>query len=811
MEQNFQINNGVLIKYTGDIRNVIIPEGVTGIADYAFSYCTTLQTVTIPESVTNIGKYAFSYCSALQTVAIPGSVTTVGNCAFYGCENLQSVTVSEGVKIIGYYAFRSCRNLQTVTLPDTVQIIDMGMFYDCRNLKSITLPKNLVSIENEAFAICLSLQSVTIPDSVTNIGDHAFWDCRSLQSITIPDSVKDIGKYAFDNCKNLQTVRIGNGVQKIPKEAFYGCPSLQTDENGFAIIKGFLYRYQGEHTHITVPDEVTEIMDHVFENLPNLVSITVPAHIKKLGKNFSHCPNLKGMHPNISSFMKTLPKKTAISDPALLQTVLSDYLWLSNRYRTTIAGEMSEIEMLSLPEKPEMPEIPAGFAEIIDSEILTAALEKQVKTSADYRQFGIVYARFASEASVENCVEEIRKNKKGQARLRYWAENMTSALYYSNTNAAREYIEKFGDFEKYVNMRGVSLQEYRDRQSLPDFGFDKNGVKTYTVDGKTLEVRIGSDFELILTDTQKGKVIRSISKKTEEGVAAAADYAVLKKQTKEFFKKRIEYIKKIYITAETISADIWHDIYLKNPLFRPITESLLWEDENKAVFTVQNGEIFDVNGNPYIPVGAMMIAHVLDMSEEMISAWRNDLRKKQKTLLIEQVWEPVLDTASFTDRYQNVILTKQERNELKKRLKSKGIEVRSEVLEKEFDPGSLGYVFSDNGTMLIGTHIRLDYKIKEDSIKLGKFSVIAPKTFSKREKNTIIFELDYAAIRSFIESEQVDKLTDVLLSSFTLPQILSLIDHSVSLGKTECTTILLNFKNAYFGNEDFWDLFILDF
>ena len=55
---NFEIENGVLIKYTGQYSYVTIPDTVTKIGDYAFSNCSKLTRITIPDSVTSIGDYA---------------------------------------------------------------------------------------------------------------------------------------------------------------------------------------------------------------------------------------------------------------------------------------------------------------------------------------------------------------------------------------------------------------------------------------------------------------------------------------------------------------------------------------------------------------------------------------------------------------------------------------------------------------------------------------------------------------------------------------------------------------------------------
>ena len=89
----FNKNKTTLIQYPiGNTRtSYTIPDSVTTIGDWAFSYCDSLTSVTIPESVTTIGDWAFSYCDSLTCVTIGDSVTTIGVHAFYYCSSLTDV------------------------------------------------------------------------------------------------------------------------------------------------------------------------------------------------------------------------------------------------------------------------------------------------------------------------------------------------------------------------------------------------------------------------------------------------------------------------------------------------------------------------------------------------------------------------------------------------------------------------------------------------------------------------------------------------------------------------------------------------
>ena len=209
------------------LTSVTIPDSVTSIGDYVFGDCRNLTSVIIPDSVTSIGESAFEDCNSLMNVTIPDSVTSIGAGAFSGCSDLTSVTIGSGVTSIGNYAFNACYDLMNVTIPDSVTSIGDSVFDDCRNLTSVTIPDSVTSIGNYAFNACYDLTSVTIPDSVTSIGNYAFNDCQNLTSVTIPDGLNIIPKSAFSYCINLKAITIPASMEYIRNDAFSGCDNIK--------------------------------------------------------------------------------------------------------------------------------------------------------------------------------------------------------------------------------------------------------------------------------------------------------------------------------------------------------------------------------------------------------------------------------------------------------------------------------------------------------------------------------------------------------------------------------------------------------
>ena len=197
--QNLYLNNEL-------ITELVIPNGVTSIGDYAFYYFKGLTSITIPNSVTSIGNGAFYECYGLTSITIPNSVTSIGYDAFYWCSNLTSVEIGNSVTSIGEGAFKGCSELTSITIPNSVTSIGEEAFYSCTGLKSVTIGNSVTSIGSGAFYGCSGLTSITIPNSVTSIESSAFYSCYGLTSITIPNSVTSIGEWALANCDNLTDV-----------------------------------------------------------------------------------------------------------------------------------------------------------------------------------------------------------------------------------------------------------------------------------------------------------------------------------------------------------------------------------------------------------------------------------------------------------------------------------------------------------------------------------------------------------------------------------------------------------------------------
>jgi len=93
MNNDFDIRDGVLYKYTGNSGTVVIPDSVYTIHEKAFRFCNTIKSVEIPNSVTRIEWGAFSFCENLECIKLPSSLEFISVSAIEGCTKLKTIVL----------------------------------------------------------------------------------------------------------------------------------------------------------------------------------------------------------------------------------------------------------------------------------------------------------------------------------------------------------------------------------------------------------------------------------------------------------------------------------------------------------------------------------------------------------------------------------------------------------------------------------------------------------------------------------------------------------------------------------------------
>lgn len=326
--------------------NIVWPDNLSYVSQYAFCNMPKLEKVVIPESVTSIQEYAFSGCENLQTVILENKTrVTIGTDAFsshtpdpvdngsyyattviYTDAEVKTddslriypytgtvfnsdgiVFVNKGtslsvvdylgeddhvsipaqfsgknVSVIGTRAFDRSQ-IAGVTLPETLTSIEDSAFYRCFNLQSVEVPNNVEVIGNEAFRFCSNLTTLTLGSNLKDIGEYAFASC-GIAELILPEGVTHIGEYAFYFCENLKTINIPVGITQIPVRMFdhSGLESFNIPSHITEIGFGAFSDCE-KLISINIPDSVTSIENYAFDGCSALSIVSIPSSVTSVG------------------------------------------------------------------------------------------------------------------------------------------------------------------------------------------------------------------------------------------------------------------------------------------------------------------------------------------------------------------------------------------------------------------------------------------------------------------------------------------------------------------------------------------------
>lgn len=208
---------------------VVIPDGVTEIADYAFgSNNDDIVRVYCPDSVARIGKNAFQSCESLEEIRLPQRMNGVWGSIVDGCYKLRRVVIPYGITEIGEDAFNDDNSLTEIVIPDTITKIDKGAFRYCESLEKLIIPDKITKICERTFECCRALKELYIPDNVTEVNmKDTFSVCNSLTSIHFPENIvfsslsDEDGDLMFVYCNALKTVQFGTQTFEFEPNRFH--------------------------------------------------------------------------------------------------------------------------------------------------------------------------------------------------------------------------------------------------------------------------------------------------------------------------------------------------------------------------------------------------------------------------------------------------------------------------------------------------------------------------------------------------------------------------------------------------------------
>lgn len=266
----WKIVNGTLLEYKGKRGPVIIPEGVTHIADGVFKD-KFIGAVKFPNSLTIIGNNAFEN-AGLTSLELPPHIYSIGEKAFY--RNLiKHIDIPNSLMFIGDDAFGPS-TVKSLVVSDIIRRLRVGRFKEIFNPKKLTI-------------------DFSTDDIIETL--KMIWDYEG----TVELYEEQIPKYLRPKIANMIKTFDIKYVERKPTITLDSPNvvehSLETSpkEETFVVIDGVLVKYypasSNENRIVEIPYGVKEIAPEVFKDLP-VSCVKIPDTVKKIGSSaFEKC------------------------------------------------------------------------------------------------------------------------------------------------------------------------------------------------------------------------------------------------------------------------------------------------------------------------------------------------------------------------------------------------------------------------------------------------------------------------------------------------------------------------------------------
>ena len=213
-------------KLEGELKKVVIKDGVTNVSNYALFFLPAATQITLPESVTSIGRYGIALCAKLKGISLPKAVTGIGDFGLAG-NSFTAISLPDGLQTLGRGAFDACASLSGMTLPAAITAVPDKCFNDCTKLLTVDYKGEVTAIGERAFEGCKSLTKAPIPAAVTALGNSAFNGCIALTDVTLPAGVTAVPDACFQDCTALADMKLPGTVTSVGHNAFTGCKALK--------------------------------------------------------------------------------------------------------------------------------------------------------------------------------------------------------------------------------------------------------------------------------------------------------------------------------------------------------------------------------------------------------------------------------------------------------------------------------------------------------------------------------------------------------------------------------------------------------
>lgn len=348
-------------------------------------------------------------------------------------------------------------------------------------------------------------------------------------------------------------------------------------------------------------------------------------------------------------FSKVHKKTGEEADEAYLQAVLLFYASMSpcgiSQGAAQLAGALDENEFAVYVNELFDKWMEAGAESKKRWVLYAAAIHGGADIVAKMHRQIQEWPQAARGAIASEAVQALALSPQPQALL--IVDGISRKFKFKQVKAAAEKALEFA-----AAQLGITKEELADR-IVPDLGFDENMQRIFDYGERKFTVTITPALETEVFD-ESGKKLKSLPApgKRDDAEKAAAAYEAfkqMKKQMKATVTSQKMRLEMALSTERQWTVEAWKNLFVKNPVMHQFAIGLIWGTyENRKLtgsfrymedgsFNTEEEDEFELPED-----GAQIgLIHPIELSEESLQTWKQQLEDYEITQPVEQLERPV--------------------------------------------------------------------------------------------------------------------------------------------------------------------------
>ena len=270
--------------------------------------------------------------------------------------------------------------------------------------------------------------------------------------------------------------------------------------------------------------------------------------------------------------------------------------------------------------------------------------------------FSLIHGGYDMQELAVRYIKEWAENSRGAIAaeaVRALAMNGSSTALMAVDNMAHKFKQRqvknaaIDAMSKAAEELGITTEELGDR-IVPDLGFDENMEKVFDYGERKFKVYLTPALEVEVFDEndKKLKTMPAPGKKDDEVLAkkSNAEFKQMKKQLKSVITIQKTRLETALLADRRWNVTAWKELFVKNPVMHSFAIGLVWcayeNDELVQTFRyMEDGSFNTCDEDEYeLPENCMIgLVHPIDMDEETLTAWKEQLSDYEVIQPIEQL------------------------------------------------------------------------------------------------------------------------------------------------------------------------------